>query len=158
MLICFVNIHEYGCFTPHPLPICKSQRTPASPNTSSHSEQHLLSTFAACESAVRHGVQFGAADTLPSVLCCVVAEFLADSTTGELLSESSTGSSRPSPTPSPGTCCLEVKLDLENLLAFFSLKHSEWPGHIVTHTNKIGSAWIVFVSTLTCSLSKQMPF
>lgn len=90
--------------------ICKSQSTPATLNTSSHSEQHLISALAACESAVRYGVQFGAADTLPSVLCCVVAEFLADSTTGELLSESSTGSSRPSLTPLPGTCCLEVKL------------------------------------------------
>lgn len=43
-------------------------------------------------------------------LCCVVcgAGFLAGSTTDALPSESSTGSSQPSLTPSPGTCCLEV--------------------------------------------------
>lgn len=46
---------------------------------------------------------------MPSVLCCVCgAGFPAGSTTDALPSESSTGSSQPSLTPSPGTCCLEV--------------------------------------------------
>lgn len=101
---------------------CKSQNTPATVNTSSRARQNRLCGFCG-ESAVRHGVQFGAADTLPSVLCRV-AGFLADSTTGELLSESSTGSSRPSPTPSPGTCCPEVSLpDSTNTLCAQRFTH-----------------------------------